>query len=145
MTIHRTRLGTNEDGSPQYHIYSDDPTKAIVLTGPYIEGDVSLPDGTTVDVTPLFIEVEPEQALAVSDAIGKRFEEEGHPLLDAATPFVHTPSDLTHGPDGQPAPAFAEAVESAVPPTGDSSPTGVMASLGHTEADAAAPSPSQEG
>lgn len=125
MTVHMTRLGTNDDGSPHYHIYSDDPTKALVWTGP-IMGTVVLPDGTGYDITAPMIEVEPGHELLVSDAIGERHQAEGHPGHDGDKPFVHTPATVTHTPDGAPSPAFAAAVEGAIPPDEDSSPRGVM-------------------
>lgn len=66
----------------------------LVMTGP-ISGTVTLPDGTVVDVTPDFIEVESvEQARLVSDAIGARHVAEGHPsFADEPHDFVHTPSE----------------------------------------------------
>lgn len=54
------------------------PTFAVV-TGP-ISGTVTLPDGTEVDVSAPVIPV-PDQATAdaVADAIGRRYQSEGHP------------------------------------------------------------------
>jgi hypothetical protein len=76
MTIQKIRLGTNEDGSPMYHYECDGP---VVLTGP-IQGTVTLPDGTEVDVTDTIIEVESdEQGVAVAEAIAERHVAEGHP------------------------------------------------------------------
>lgn len=92
--IQKIRLGTNEDGTPLYHYIADGP---VVFTGP-ITGEVTLPDGRVVDVTEPFVEVaDADDALALSDAIGARHVEEGHPLFvnDPTMPndgFVHIPS-----------------------------------------------------
>lgn len=94
MALQKIRLGTNDDGTPQYHYIADGP---VVFTGP-VTGTVTLPDGRIVDVTEPFVEVADEaEALALSDAIGQRHVEEGHPLFvnDPTMPsdgFVHTPS-----------------------------------------------------
>lgn len=93
----KIRLGTNEDGSPLYH-YEAEKGESVVFTGP-ITGTVDLPNGKSVDVTEPFIGVSDDKtALAVSDAIGKRHEAEGHPLfvndpLADNNGFVHTPSE----------------------------------------------------
>lgn len=59
-----------------------------VLTGP-IQGTVTLPDGTEVDVTPFVVEVaSKEQADQVAHAIGLRYQSEGHP---ADPNFTYTP------------------------------------------------------
>lgn len=50
----------------------------ILLTGP-IQGTVELEDGTTVDVSSPFIEVDPDQADAIAHQIGLRYAAEGHP------------------------------------------------------------------
>lgn len=93
MTLSKIRLGTNDDGSPQYHWTQDDPTKAVVFTGP-ITGPVTLADGTTIDVTDAFVEVDsPAQAAELSDAIGARYVDEGHP---SDVGFEHVPT-LTEG------------------------------------------------
>ena len=78
--MHKIRLGTNEDGTPLWH-YQFDPDEVAVFTGP-ITGTVTLPDGQVVDVSDTFVAV-PDQATAdaVSDAIGQRHVEEGHPLF----------------------------------------------------------------
>lgn len=79
MTIHYDHIGTNPDGTPHFHIWSDVPDAHIVMTGPIV-GDVVLPDGTHVAVSEPFIEAESqEQAIFISDAIGHRHEAEGHP------------------------------------------------------------------
>lgn len=65
----------------------------VVVVGPHIDGHVTTEDGTRYNVTPLVIEVQsPEHAQQVADAIGQRFEAEGHPQHDADNPFVFTPS-----------------------------------------------------
>lgn len=53
-------------------------TGHVVLTGP-ITGTVELEDGTVVDVSPGFIEVDPDLADEIADKIGRRYAEEGHP------------------------------------------------------------------
>lgn len=61
---------TNSDGS--LHYISDG---AVVLTGPYV-GEVTLPDGTQVDITPAVIEVDSdEQGVAIAEAIAEKFQE----------------------------------------------------------------------
>ena len=92
MALTRTRLGTNEDGSPHFH-YASDGDKPVVFTGPNISGSVTLPDGTVYDVTPDFVEVEPGHEGHVAHAIGVRHQEEGHPLHGDDNPFVHTCND----------------------------------------------------
>lgn len=124
MAVTKIRLGTNEDGSPHYLYQSDDPTKALVLTGP-ITGAVTLPDGTEYDVTEPLIEVEPGHELLVSDAIGAVHEAEGHPLLPDE-PFVHIPSSVSHEADGTPSEAHAAEVED---PSTPSDPASVLAAL----------------
>jgi hypothetical protein len=94
VTLHKIRLGTNDDGSPLWHYHQDDPTKAVVVTGP-ITGTVEVA-GQTIDVTEPVIEVESEEvALAVSDAIGERHVAEGHPS------FVEEPHDFVHVPSSE--------------------------------------------
>jgi hypothetical protein len=124
--ITKTRLGTNEDGTPLFHYHSDGH---VVLTGP-ISGTVTTEDGTTYDIGPDLIEVaSPQHALEVSDLIGQRHEADGHPLHNDENPFVHTPSALTHNTDGTPSAAFADKVHEHVPAGKDSSPLGVIAAL----------------
>jgi hypothetical protein len=93
MTLIKTRLGTNEDGTPLYHYAQDDPTKSVVVTGP-ISGTVTLPGGATIDVTDAVIEVDTEaEALAVAEAIAVRHVAEGHPMFENEPhDFVHTPA-----------------------------------------------------
>ncbi len=51
----------------------------VVLTGP-IQGVVELEDGTVVDVSPTFIEVDSQEAAnEIADKIGQRYAAEGHP------------------------------------------------------------------
>lgn len=64
-----------------------------VMTGP-VQGQVTLADGTVVDVSPGVVLVDtPEQAAEVADLIGKRYQSEGHPSHDADRPFVYTPPE----------------------------------------------------
>jgi hypothetical protein len=101
----------------------------VVFTG-QATGYVTLADGSVVDVTDPFVAADsPEHALAISDAIGARFAAEGHPAHRDGTAFVHTPSAVSHTSSGKPAPAFAKAVEAAVPAGKDSSPQAVLDSL----------------
>jgi hypothetical protein len=97
MAVHYDHIGTNEDGTPRFHIWSDSPDAHLVMTGPIV-GNVEV-DGQLVDVSAPFIEVDsPETALKVSDAIGERHVREGHPDfvkdpdLDSLG-FVHQRSD----------------------------------------------------
>ncbi len=90
MTIIKTRLGTNDDGSPHFHYHC--PDGHLVKTGP-ITGPVALPDGTVYDVTEEFIEV---ASLERGDAY---HEDEGHPQHRPTAgdqdpvAFVHVCSD----------------------------------------------------
>lgn len=127
MTVKYTRVGTNADGSPHFRVESDDPTKRLVYTGPYIFGPVTLPDGTVYDVSPVIIEVDAGHELLVSDAIGARHQADGHPLHDDDQPFVHTPSAVTHDADGAPSEVFADLVHEHAAPERDSSPAAVLA------------------
>jgi hypothetical protein len=98
MALIKTRLGTNEDGTPQFHYSQTDPSIPIVFTGP-ITGQVTIAGGVTYDVSEPFIEVQPGHELLVSNAIGERHQNEGHPdfLADPEVPdfgFVHIPSEV---------------------------------------------------
>lgn len=93
MTLHKVNIGTNEDGSPRYHFHSDDPTKPVVYTGPNINGNVTLPDGTVYDVSEHYIEVEPGHDGLLSHVLGMKFQDDGHPLHGPEEPFVHTCTD----------------------------------------------------
>lgn len=65
MAVEKIRLGTNEDGTPHF-LYRGDH---VVLTGTAV-GDVSLPDGSTVDVTEPVVEAaSPEHAQQIAEAI----------------------------------------------------------------------------
>lgn len=92
MALIKTRLGTNEDGSPLWHYTQTDPTKSVVITGP-ITGTVEA-NGQTIDVTEAVIEVSSDAvALAVAEAIAERHVEEGHPMFaNEDHDFVHTPA-----------------------------------------------------
>lgn len=58
------------------------PETFVVLVGP-ITGNVVLPDGSQVDVTPAVVHVGSQaEALAVADAVSQRYVEEGHPDQD---------------------------------------------------------------
>ncbi len=91
------RVEVNPDGS--LHYISDGP---VLLTGPIV-GNVTLPDGKVVNVTPTVVEVADEaEAAAVADAIGARHAAEGHPdfLRDPEADnlgFVHIPTTTPEG------------------------------------------------
>lgn len=106
MTITKTRLGTNEDGTPLYHY--DCPDGHVVITGP-ITGTVETKDGTVYNVDEHVIEIPagaggtvkrktesgdtievPAHADEVAWLIGERYAAEGHPSHTDGTPFVHT-------------------------------------------------------
>lgn len=71
MALQKIRLGTNDDGTPLYHYASDGH---VILTGP-ATGIVTLPDGSTVDVTDAVVEADsPEHAQAIADAISATTE-----------------------------------------------------------------------
>jgi hypothetical protein len=66
-----------------------------VLTGP-IRADVTLADGTVVDVRPDVVYVDsPEQAAEVAFLIGEHYARRGHPMLDDDMVFVHEPTSVT--------------------------------------------------
>ena len=99
----------------------------LLVTGP-VKGTVTLDDGRVIDVSPALIELDSfEDVLAVADKIGERHAERGHPELAPDDTFVHTPSALTHNPDGTPSEAFAEVVAEHAGPDKDSSPAAVLA------------------
>jgi hypothetical protein len=99
VTLHKTRLGTNEDGSPQWHYHEDDPSKGLVYVGPNINGTVQVEGLGTVDVNELIVSVPKGSELALSDAVGQKFVDEGHPSHDGDVPFEFVPSSESH-PDG---------------------------------------------
>lgn len=60
-----------------------------VLTGP-IKTDLTLSDGTVVDVRPELVFVDsPEQARELADLIGEHYAANGHPDHDSGDPFRH--------------------------------------------------------
>lgn len=70
-------LGVDPNG--RSHVFSNDPDKPVVLTGP-IRGTVRLADGSELDVSPIAVEADSEEHAAEIDrAIGKAWEEVGHP------------------------------------------------------------------
>ncbi len=108
MAITKTYVGLNENGSPHFSYVVEGDTHAVV-TGP-VYGTVTLPDGTTYDVSDDVIEVASlEHAGHVAHAIGVRHQEEGHPHHDPAIPFVHACTETC--PDGAaPAPTPVDAL-----------------------------------
>lgn len=118
MGVHYDHIGTNEDGTPRFHIWSDVPGAHLVMTGPIV-GTVDV-GGETIDVSAPFIEVADEAAaLAVSDAIGHRHVLEGHPDfvndpdLDSLG-FVHVASDGTPYINAAAAPETITEVEAKI-------------------------------
>lgn len=90
MTITKTYLGQNEDGTPRFHYESDG---YVVITGKAY-GPVTTSDGTVYDVSEPVIEVAgPEHAGEVSHLIGVMHEERGHPDREPDDPFVHECTD----------------------------------------------------
>lgn len=90
MTLTKTYLGQNADGTPSFHYESDGH---VVITGPAY-GPVTTSDGTVYDVSEQVIEVGgPEHAGEVSHLIGVMHEERGHPDHAPGDPFVHACSD----------------------------------------------------
>jgi hypothetical protein len=108
------------DGRVHYRQDPLDPDKPVMFTGP-VSKPVQLPDGTVVDVSPDFIELDShEQAGLVSHLIGVAHETDGHPnhlsrYADGYDPFRdefhHTCTaacgELARTPDEQEA-EFAE-------------------------------------
>lgn len=96
MAVQKEFLGLNEDGTPHFRYYTDDPSEVLVVTGP-LYGTVQV-DGEDIDVSADVIAVESmDKALKVSDAIGEQHVANGHPafLADPDVPndgFVHVPS-----------------------------------------------------
>lgn len=98
MPLSKVNVGTNEDGSPRYHFTHDgDENEAVIYTGPHISGQVTLPDGSQVDVTDHYIAVPKKQHDAVVNAIGDHHEKHGHPLHRAEAPFKHIPLKTKKG------------------------------------------------
>jgi len=134
MAVHYDHIGTNEDGTPRFHIYSDNPSAHLVITGPIV-GTVDVA-GVPVDVSAPVIEVPDEAtALAVSDAIGARHVALGHPDfvndpdLDSLG-FVHVASDGTPYINAAAAPETVARAEAAV----EADPNLVTGSLVKVEA-----------
>jgi hypothetical protein len=90
MTMTKTFLGLNEDGTPHYHYESDMP---VVITGKAY-GVMTTSDGTEYDISDNVIEVASlEHAGELSHLIGVHHEENGHPDHQPGDPFVHLCSD----------------------------------------------------
>jgi len=90
VTITKTYLGLNDDGTPHFHYESDGH---VVMTGPAY-GPVTTSDGTVYDVSEQVIEVaSPEHAGEVAHLIGLIHEERGHPEHAPDQPFVHLCTD----------------------------------------------------
>lgn len=89
----KINTGTNEDGSAHHHFAAENPSDThVVYTGKHSAGVFAAKDGTQYDVGELFIQVDSlVHAVDVANAIGEHFAEYGHPLHDAADPFVHVP------------------------------------------------------
>jgi len=85
VTITKTYLGLNEDGTPRFHYESDGH---VLITGP-IYGTVTTEDGTDYDVSDHVIEIDPAHAGELAHKIGVHHEEHGHPDHDDGHPFVH--------------------------------------------------------
>jgi hypothetical protein len=61
----------------------------VVLTGP-IRTDITLDDGTVVDVRPDAVHCESqEQAIELAQKISEHYEEHGHPSHDSGDEFVY--------------------------------------------------------
>lgn len=66
-----------------------------VIVGP-IRTDLTLSDGTVVDVRPDVVYVDsPEQAAEVAFLVGEHYARRGHPMLDDGDEFVHEPTPVT--------------------------------------------------
>ena len=90
MTISKTYLGQNPDGTPRFHFESDGH---VVVTGKAY-GPVTTSDGTVYDVSDQVIEVAgPVHAGEVAHLIGVMHEERGHPD-HPAVPFAHACTDI---------------------------------------------------
>ena len=62
--------------------------KHVVFTGP-IQTALTLDDGTVVDVSPAFVEVETaEHAAELAEKIGLHYEENGHPDVPEGFKYV---------------------------------------------------------
>lgn len=77
MALQKTRLGTNEDGTPAFHYRGEH----VVITGS-ASGVVVLADGTEVDVTDAVVEadsVEHAQQIATAIALAVGADEAVEP------------------------------------------------------------------
>ncbi len=102
MTMTKTLIGTNANGTPKYHYeYNGHPDGGILLTG-QVAGIVYLKDGTSYDVTPEAIEHAPGHAGPICHYIELIHEETG--LL--GPDFKHVCSDFC-GPEATIPPATA--------------------------------------
>lgn len=118
MTIHTQRV-VADDGTLTTRVWSDDPDAHIILTGP-VQGPVTLADGSVVDVSEDFVEASSQaEALAISDAIGLKHVEQGHPDFVAdpdldSLGFVHVASDGTPYINAAAAPETIAEVEAKI-------------------------------
>lgn len=72
----------DENGRPIYNYRQEplDASKPVIYTGPHIKGSVTTSDGTVVNVSDDYVEVDShEVAGEVSHHVGLLHEEEGHP------------------------------------------------------------------
>lgn len=66
------------------------PDKHLVLVGP-IRTDITLDDGTVIDVRPNVVPVDTlKQAAELAHKVGEHYAKHGHPHHDSGEKFVHT-------------------------------------------------------
>ena len=77
MALRRTHLGKHPTtGEPWFQYDSDDPAKAVLITGPAI-GDMTVGDGTSYNVSEGASEVDPAHVDELCHLIGLQHEETG--------------------------------------------------------------------
>ncbi len=77
MTITKTPIGVNADGTLRFNYdYDGHPDGGQLITGP-VNGTITLSDGTVYNITPEIIEVAPGHAGPICHHIGKIHEQTG--------------------------------------------------------------------
>jgi hypothetical protein len=89
MTMNKTYLGNNPDGTPHFHYETDGHA---LITGK-VYGNFTMEDGTVYDVSDPVIEIDPKHAGEIAHKIGVHHEENGHPDHKEGEPFVHECTD----------------------------------------------------
>lgn len=88
MALTATYLGKNpETGQPYFNYTEDDPTKALLITGP-ARGEVTLADGTSYSVDAEVVSIDADHVDEVHHHIEVQLEQMG-----VIEDFTHSPCD----------------------------------------------------